>query len=122
MAAIAAEAPAHAESFATKLLRVLSKSPVHIVLLVVGLLWLVPTFGLFVTSLMAPADYNNFGWWKVLSHPSVATWQNYSQLLHHTDIPHALCTTVQIADILTSGRPNVTWLLAQLSQKIAQPT
>ena len=51
MAAIAAEAPAHAESFATKLLRVLSKSPVHIVLLVVGLLWLVPTFGLFVTSL-----------------------------------------------------------------------
>src|SRR5881394_2662876 len=31
-------------------------------------------------------------------------------------------TTVQIADILTSGTPNVTWLLAQLSQKIAQPT
>ena len=97
MAAIAAEAPARTESFATKLLRVLSKSPVHIVLLVVGLLWLVPTFGLFVTSLMAPADYNNFGWWKVLSHPSIATWQNYSELLHHTDIPHALWTTVQIA-------------------------
>jgi hypothetical protein len=31
-------------------------------------------------------------------------------------------TTVQIADILTSGTPNVTWILAQLSQKIAQPT
>src|SRR5512146_189721 len=31
-------------------------------------------------------------------------------------------TTVQIADILTSGTPNVTWILAQLSQKITQPT
>ncbi len=31
-------------------------------------------------------------------------------------------TTVQIADILTSGTPNVTWILAQLSQKIAQPS
>jgi hypothetical protein len=30
-------------------------------------------------------------------------------------------TTVQIADILTSGTPNVTWILAQLSQKIPQP-
>jgi hypothetical protein len=31
-------------------------------------------------------------------------------------------TTVQIADILTSGTPNVTWILAQLSQKVPQPT
>jgi hypothetical protein len=31
-------------------------------------------------------------------------------------------TTVQIADILTSGTPDVTWILAQLSQKIAQPS
>jgi hypothetical protein len=31
-------------------------------------------------------------------------------------------TTVQIADILTSGTPNVTWIMAQLSQKIPQPT
>ncbi len=98
MAAIAADAEiVQRESVATKVLRVLAKSPVHIVLLVVGLLWLVPTFGLFITSLMAPADYNNFGWWKVLSHPSIGTWKNYSELINHTDIPHALWTTVQIA-------------------------
>src|SRR5205823_4732791 len=48
-------------------------------------------------SLMGPADDTTFGWGKVLSHPGLATWQNYSQLLHHTDIPHALWTTVQIA-------------------------
>jgi alpha-glucoside transport system permease protein len=97
VATVAVEAPAPRESVAAKILRVLAKSPVNIVLIVVGLLWLVPTFGLFITSLMAPADYNNFGWWKVISHPSLATWENYSELIHHTDIPHSLWTTVQIA-------------------------
>jgi alpha-glucoside transport system permease protein len=97
VATIAAEATPQRETVAARILRVLAKSPVHIVLLVVGLLWLVPTFGLFITSLMGAADYTNFGWWKVLSHPSLATWQNYSNLIHHTDIPGALWTTVQIA-------------------------
>ena len=41
-------------------------------------MWLLPTFALFVTSLMTPQDYNSFGWWKLLSDPSLATWQNYS--------------------------------------------
>jgi alpha-glucoside transport system permease protein len=97
VATVAVEAPAPRESVAAKILRVLAKSPVNIVLIVVGLLWLVPTFGLFITSLMAPADYNNFGWWKVISHPSLATWENYSELINHTDIPSSLWTTAQIA-------------------------
>jgi alpha-glucoside transport system permease protein len=97
MASVAAEVPAPGDTAAAKILRVLAKSPVHIVLIVVGLLWLVPTFGLFITSLMAPENFNSFGWWKVISHPHLATWQNYSQLIHHTDIPHSLWTTVQIA-------------------------
>ena len=83
-----------------RLLRVVGRAPVHLFLVLVGVLWLVPTIGLFLTSLLSPQDYNNFGWWKVLSHPSLATWKNYSELLHHTDIPHALWTTVQIAACL----------------------
>ena len=97
MATVAAETPPHRESTAARILRALGKLPVHLVLIVVGLLWLVPTFGLFITSLMTSGDYDNIGWWKVLSKPSLATWDNYSQLLHHTDIPHALWTTVIIA-------------------------
>ena len=64
------------ESVARKIGRVASKAPVNIVLLFVALLWLLPTFALFMTSLMTPADYNSFGWWKLLADPSgyIFTW------------------------------------------------
>ena len=103
MATVAAETPPQRESTAARILRTLGKLPVHLVLIVVGLLWLVPTFGLFITSLMTSGDYDNIGWWKVLSKPSLATWDNYSQLLHHTDIPHALGTILPIIIASAAG-------------------
>ena len=39
-----------------RILRVLAKAPIQILLVVIGLFWLVPTIGLFVISLMDPAD------------------------------------------------------------------
>ncbi len=56
-----------------------------------------PTVGLLATSLLAPADFNNKGWWQVLSSPSKLTWDNYDSVLHNSDITSALWTTVQIA-------------------------
>jgi alpha-glucoside transport system permease protein len=99
VAAVAAEVgtPVLRESTAAKILRAVARAPVHLVLVFVGVLWLVPTFGLFLTSLLSAEDYNNFGWWKVISHPHLATWQNYSTLWNDTGIPHALGTTAQIA-------------------------
>ena len=35
-----------------------------------GSLWLVPTIGLFLTSLLSPEDYSSGGWWQVFSEPS----------------------------------------------------
>jgi alpha-glucoside transport system permease protein len=102
-----AEAEAHIEprvireSVATKILRVVGKTPVHLFLVFVGLLWLVPTFGLLLTSLMAPADFNQMGWWKIFSEPSIATWQNYDSLLENNEITHSLWVTAQIAVIGT---------------------
>jgi alpha-glucoside transport system permease protein len=85
------------ESVAAKIARAAARLPVHLFLAFVGLLWLVPTIGLFFTSLMTPDAFNSFGWWKVLSKPSLATWQNYSNVIHQTDIPTAIWTTAQIA-------------------------
>src|SRR4029078_822925 len=47
-----ASAPVVEESLATRILRVLGKLPVQIFLIAVALLWLVPTLGLFVTSVL----------------------------------------------------------------------
>ncbi len=79
MATAAAELrrrPVLEESIATRLLRVASRAPVHFILVVVGLLWLAPTIGLFLTSLFEPTDVNNLGWWEIFSKPSLATFQN----------------------------------------------
>jgi alpha-glucoside transport system permease protein len=85
------------ESVATKILRVLGKAPVQLVLVVVGLLWLVPTLGLFLTSLFSPTDVNSLGWWEIFSKPSLATFQNYQDIWNDRSIRSAFFTTVWIA-------------------------
>jgi alpha-glucoside transport system permease protein len=101
MAVVASDAEAGApvphESAAARILRIVAKAPVHLLLLAVAALWLVPTIGLALTSLMSANDYANVGWWKVVSHPHLATWDNYSNLVHHTNIPGSLWVTMQIA-------------------------
>ena len=85
------------ESTGARMLRYLSKLPVQIFLVLVGLLWLVPTFGLLITSLLSPADFTREGWWQVFSDPSKLTWENYDAVLHNDAITSALWTTVLIA-------------------------
>jgi alpha-glucoside transport system permease protein len=85
------------ESTATKVLRWVGKAPIHILLVFVGLLWLVPTIGLFMTSLFAPEDVNNIGWWKIFTKPSLATFQNYQDIYHNESIRSAFVTTIIIS-------------------------
>ncbi len=100
MTAAAAEVrsrPVQEESVATKILRILGKAPVHFVLVLVGLLWLVPTLGLFLTSLFSATDVNALGWWEILSKPSLATFQNYQEIWDNQSIRSAFWTTVWIS-------------------------
>ena len=89
--------PVVQESFATKILRWVGKAPVHFILIVVGLLWLVPTLGLFLTSLVAPAEVNSTGWWEIFSKPSLGTFENYQEIWKDENIRSAFWTTVWIA-------------------------
>jgi len=101
MMAIAAEVlthkPALAEPRSRKIVRVLAKSPVQFALLVLGLLWLLPTFGLLITSLLSPVDFQVKGWWQVFSAPHKLTWSNYDAIFHNSTILHSLLTTGEIA-------------------------
>jgi alpha-glucoside transport system permease protein len=77
--------------------RLSAKLPFQILMAVLALAWLVPTFGLLLTSLM-PADLiDKQGWWKVISHPSQITFDNYDALFKNNDLTSALFTTAQIA-------------------------
>jgi len=101
MAATAAAEPRPApvieERMSAKILRVLAKAPVQIILVVVGLFWLVPTIGLFVISLMDPADLASNGWWTFLTKPSELTLDNYRSIFNNETITSSLWTTLWIA-------------------------
>jgi len=90
-------APVVEESAATKALRLVAKTPVHLFLAFIGLLWLIPTIGLFLTSLLPAADFGTTGWWKIFSKPSLTTWENYHEIFQNHSITHSLVTTLEIA-------------------------
>jgi alpha-glucoside transport system permease protein len=96
-AAPAIEVPAPHDTVAARILRVLAKAPLQILLAALGLLWLVPTFGLFITSILPASAFATKGWWQIFSHPSVATWSNYHALFQNSGLTDALKTTAYIA-------------------------
>ncbi len=64
----------------------LSLLPTHIAIIALCLIWLVPTFGLLVTSLRPFQDVNSSGWWTVLSPPRGADeYSEYCAECHGSD-------------------------------------
>ena len=85
------------ESRATKIVAAVAKTPVYVVIVALGLLWLVPTFGLLLTSLIVPSRVQSAGWWEALTEPSLLTLENYRQVLENETITSAIWTTLWIS-------------------------
>ena len=115
MATAAAEArttPAvKRETLAAKIGRFVANTPVHIFLIVIGLLWLVPTFGLFMISIFDPALSATEGWWNVFSDPSTATLDNYRAMFDNDSIVHSIYVTA----IVTAGATVLPVIVAALA-------
>jgi alpha-glucoside transport system permease protein len=85
------------DTFARRAVRFLTRAPATIFLVLIGILWLAPTIGLLVTSLLAPEDFQRRGWWQVFSEPSNLTLANYENVFDNQAIISALKTTVIVA-------------------------
>src|SRR6185437_7358972 len=96
-AATAIEIPAPRDRPAARILRLVVQTPLNIFLAIVGLLWLVPTIGLFITSILPASADASKGWWQIFTKPSLATWGNYHALFHQSGLVQALKTTAYIA-------------------------
>jgi alpha-glucoside transport system permease protein len=81
---------------ANRLVRIVSRGPVYVVLLVLSLLWLLPTIGLLVASLRSNSANAETGWWTVLTKPSELTLENYRKVLGNSDITSSLWNSVMI--------------------------
>ena len=99
------------ESVATKIVRALGRAPVHLVLMAIAILWLIPTAGLFVTSLLTPADQAEGGWWNFFFQPSAWTFENYRNMFDNDSIVDALVITAQV----TLGATILPILIASLA-------
>lgn len=84
------------ESAASRIAGRVSGGVMRVFLVLVALFWLVPTFGLLVSSLRGPTDIAATGWWRVFGEPAQLTWDNYSALLSNDTITTSLWNTVLI--------------------------
>lgn len=70
-----------------------------IVMIVLALLWTLPTFGMLVTSFRARTDAASSGWWAALVDPFDAGWtlDNYQRVLENTNLGGAVVNSVVVA-------------------------
>lgn len=73
----------------------LNRTVIHVFLALIGLIWLVPTLGLLVTSFRPRADIQSTGWWDIFN--LRLTLDNYSQVLQAQGMFQAFLNTVFIA-------------------------
>jgi alpha-glucoside transport system permease protein len=96
--AVAAQEVARGEP-GTRLSRVvgfLTKTPVHIFLILVALFWLTPSVGLLVTSFRPAQEITASGWWNVVTEPAQLTFENYTSLLDQEGMVRSLLNTFYI--------------------------
>lgn len=68
----------------------------RVVLILVAVFWLMPTIGLFLSSLRSADKIAATGWWKIFTAPSELTFDNYQRLLDNSTITDSLLSTILI--------------------------
>jgi alpha-glucoside transport system permease protein len=92
---------ARPRTLSERLVGFVTRSPVHIALMLIAAVWLVPTVGLLVTSFRDRSDALSSGWWHVFT--SHLTLSNYGEVLHEAGMGHAFLNSVYITLPSTLG-------------------
>jgi len=95
MAAFEQAVPIPAQTMSQRLVRIVNKTPVHIALVAIAVIWLVPTVGLLVTSFRPSGEIASSGWWHGLTQWDW-TLKNYSSVLHTAGMGHAFLNSIYI--------------------------
>ena len=84
------------ETVSARILRNMSRTPIHIFMGIIAVIWLAPTIGLLVTSFRPRTDIQSSGWWDVLSTLRF-TAVNYQQVLEAQGMARAFLNSVIIS-------------------------
>jgi alpha-glucoside transport system permease protein len=95
MATVDSAVQVRATTRSERMVRFVTRTPLHIVLIGISLLWLVPTVGLALTSFRKPPAIASSGWWH-----SITQWdwtlKNYDAVINATGMGHAWVNSVII--------------------------
>ncbi len=81
------------------LMRTLSRGPLHVVIIILALAWMLPTAGLLITSFRTPQDVAHSGWWTVFEHPFNFTrysLENYRAVIEKSGMGQAFLNSLKI--------------------------
>ena len=95
MATVDSAVPIRAQTRSERLVRALTRTPLHIALVGIALIWLVPTVGLAITSFRKRPDIASSGWWHALTQWDW-TLGNYGDVINATGMGHAWVNSVII--------------------------
>jgi len=95
MATVESAVPIRAQTRSERLVRLVSRGPLHIALIGIALIWLVPTVGLALTSFRKPPAIASSGWWHSLTQWDW-TLHNYDSVITATGMGHAWVNSVII--------------------------
>jgi len=84
------------QSAATRTVAFITRTPVHIGLVVLAALWLVPTIGLLVTSFRPRPDIASSGWWTAFTSMDF-TLKNYDLVLNGNQMSSSFLNSALIA-------------------------
>ena len=82
--------------FVSRLVGRLGDGTIQVVLALVALFWLMPVFGLLVSSLRDETDNNAGGWWTIFTEPAQLTLENYEGLLGNQTVLKSFLNTICI--------------------------
>jgi alpha-glucoside transport system permease protein len=95
MTTVESAVPIRAQTRSERLVRLLSRTPLHIALVGIALIWLVPTVGLALTSFRKRPAIASSGWWHSLTQWDW-TLKNYDAVINATGMGHAWVNSVII--------------------------
>jgi len=81
------------------LMRTLSRGPLHVVIIILALAWMLPTAGLLITSFRTPQDVAHSGWWTVFEHPFNFTrysLESYRTVIEKSGMGQAFLNSLKI--------------------------
>lgn len=84
-------------SLGGQLIHAVSSSAMTVIVLLIAIIWSVPTFGLFLSSFRTPQAIHTTGWWTDLFPPWHFTIENYQTVLQSQDFGQAFLNSLYIA-------------------------